>query len=108
MKIKKLIRTNEEWKNFITPQQYNILREKGIEEGFESGNWHHNEEKGKYYCIACGNLLFLSEDKYASGTGWPSFTKTTSEESIESMGMDFNQGVEIRCKRCEWACRTYF
>ena len=99
--IKKLIKPDEEWKKILTTPQYNILREKGTEHAFEKGNWQDNKKKGKYSCVACNHLLFLSDDKFDSGTGWPSFTKPANEDSLEHNELDFNNGIEVACKKCE-------
>lgn len=90
------------WKEKLTPEQYRILREKGTEEPF-SGELSDNKEKGTYYCAACGEPLFSSEDKFDSGTGWPSFTKPVSEESIdeeEDNSLPFQPRVEVKCSKC--------
>ena len=68
-----VVKTNEEWKKVLTPEQYHILREKGTERAF-SGKYDKNHEHGVYRCAACGLDLYRSEEKFDSGTGWPSFT----------------------------------
>ena len=100
--IQKLIKTNEEWKKILTPLQYQILREGGTEMAF-TGELLNNKEKGFYYCVACDNKLFSSETKFDSGTGWPSFYETVSEEAViiippKGGGLD---GSEVLCARCE-------
>ncbi len=92
---------NNDWKNKLTPEQYHILREKGTEQPF-SGKYVHHKEKGVYKCAACGNELFLSDTKFDSGTGWPSFTDPMNKENIileedTRLGM---KRTEVRCKRC--------
>ena len=98
--IQKIIKSNEEWEKILSSQQYHILREKGTEHAFEEGNWQDNKKKGKYHCVACNHLLFLSDDKFDSGTGWPSFTKSANRESLDHNDLDFNNGIEVACKKC--------
>lgn len=98
----KVIKTNEEWKKILSPNQYYITREEGTESPFTKGNFNDNHEKGIYYCISCKNPLFSSLKKFDSGTGWPSFWQTYSSKSIHkstdnSLGM---QRDEISCQRC--------
>lgn len=98
----KIIKSNNEWKNILTSEQYHILREKGTEPAF-SGEYLTNKEKGIYVCAACSNPLFSSNAKYSSGTGWPSFYKPISDKNIikkedYSLGM---KRVEVQCAVCE-------
>ena len=88
------------WKKKLTPEQYNILREKGTEAPF-SGKFYKNFENGMYECAGCGNPLFSSETKFDSDCGWPSFDKSL-EGNVEfhndnSFGM---RRVEVVCKNC--------
>lgn len=69
----KIEKTEEEWKETLTPQQYHILREKGTERPF-TGEYADTHDDGMYRCAGCGNPLFSSDTKYESGSGWPSFT----------------------------------
>jgi peptide-methionine (R)-S-oxide reductase len=96
-----ITKTETEWKKELTPEQYDILREKGTERAF-TGKLLKNKEKGVYTCGACGNELFSSEHKYDSGTGWPSFWDAIDEGAIKlvedtTFGM---KRVEIVCGRC--------
>ena len=68
-----VVKSNEEWKKLLTPEQFHILREKGTERAF-TGKYDKNHEHGIYRCAACGLDLYRSEDKFESGTCWPSFT----------------------------------
>jgi peptide-methionine (R)-S-oxide reductase len=102
-KIKKfeITKTDEEWKQELTPEQFHVLREKGTEYAF-SGEYYLNKKKGIYLCAACGNELFSSDTKYDSGSGWPSFYKPISKEHVlqvkdRSMGM---VRIEVVCARC--------
>lgn len=100
--ITKVIKSKEEWKKVLTPQQYYITREEGTETPYSKGNFSDNHEKGMYYCVCCNNPLFSSVTKFDSGTGWPSFWKAYSTKSIQlktdtSLGMERS---EVSCKRC--------
>jgi len=91
----------DEWKEKLTLEQYRVLREKGTEPPF-CGIYWNNKRKGKYYCAGCGTLLFSSDSKFESGTGWPSFFApakkgTVKEVPDESIGM---ARVEIVCAKC--------
>lgn len=96
-----IIKTNEEWKKILTPDQYHIMREKGTERPF-SYFLYENKEKGTYYCIACNNPLYSSTTKFNSGTGWPSFWQAYSKKSI-NVSSDNSHGMsreEVTCARC--------
>ena len=97
----KVTKSEEEWKEQLTPDQYRITREKGTERPF-TGIYYRFKGKGKYQCVACGNELFSSEAKYESGSGWPSFWAPISEERIETE-VDSSHGMirtEVVCDRC--------
>lgn len=92
---------SDEWKDKLTPEQYKILREKGTEAPF-SGTLLHNDKSGDYTCGACGNVVFKSDTKFDSGSGWPSFydvanTKAVKLEEDASLGM---HRVEVMCANC--------
>jgi peptide-methionine (R)-S-oxide reductase len=96
----KILKTEEEWKNELTPEQYLIMRQKGTEAPF-TGEYVYTKETGMYTCVACGNQLFSSNTKFDSNTGWPSFDSSIPG-SIEirpdnSMGMS---RTEVVCARC--------
>ena len=98
MKVKK---TDEEWKRLLTPQQYEILRNKGTEPAF-TGEYVDNHENGMYSCAACGNILFDSGTKFESGSGWPSFYDVATKGNVilqddSSHGM---QRTEVVCANC--------
>lgn len=92
---------DEEWKEKLTAEEFEILRKKGTEAAF-SGKYVHWNATGKYLCKACGNELFSSADKFDSGSGWPSFFDVVSNDNIE-LDEDHNQmmkRIEVSCSRC--------
>ena len=94
-------KTEKEWKSKLTPEQYQVLREKGTEPPF-SGNLLYNKEKGIYMCGGCGAELFSSDTKFDSGTGWPSFFAPIPGAPIREQ-TDASQGMartEIVCGKC--------
>ncbi len=96
-----VVKTNEEWKKILTPEQYHILREKGTERPF-SGKYDKNHEHGVYRCAACGLDLYRSEEKYDSGTGWPSFTAPIAASNVLTRPDNsfFSHRTEVLCPRC--------
>jgi len=98
---KRIVKTDEEWKQELTPEQYEICIGKKTEYPF-SGKYVNSKEKGIYICTCCKNELFDSNDKFESGTGWPSFTRPIDDESIEDH-QDLSHGMqrtEVVCKKC--------
>jgi peptide-methionine (R)-S-oxide reductase len=98
----KIVRSEEEWREQLTPEQFWIMRHKGTERPF-TGQYYHFKGEGRYRCAACGNELFDSETKYESGSGWPSFWAAISEENVETE-RDTSHGMvrtEVLCSRCE-------
>ena len=99
--MKKINITEDKWKKLLTDEQYKILRKKATEPPF-TGKYLYNKEKGIYQCAGCKSPLFLSDTKFNSGTGWPSFNKTISEDSIDKK-LDLSRGIkrtEVLCKKC--------
>jgi peptide-methionine (R)-S-oxide reductase len=99
--IQAVVKTNEEWKKSLAPEQYHILREKGTERAF-TGKYDKNHEHGVYRCAGCGLDLYRSEEKYDSGTGWPSFTAPIAPENVRTRPDNgiFSQRTEVLCPRC--------
>ncbi|MEX0968726.1 MAG: peptide-methionine (R)-S-oxide reductase MsrB [Bacteroidia bacterium] len=96
-----VVKSEDEWKKVLTPEQYKITRQGGTEPPFKNEYWD-NHEKGLYKCVACGLPLFDSEAKFESGTGWPSFFKPVEQENVQ-VKKDYNLGMvreEVRCNRC--------
>lgn len=95
-------KTNDEWKQELTPLQYHVTREKGTEPAF-SGTYYNHKQAGVYSCIGCGKKLFSSEHKYDSGSGWPSFDRSIDSTSVE-MHSDSSHGMqrtEVVCSTCD-------
>lgn len=100
--MQKVDKSEDQWREELSPEAYHVTREKGTERAF-TGKYWDNKEKGLYRCVACGQPLFVSETKYDSGSGWPSFWKPESEENVTterdlSLGMS---RTEVICSRCE-------
>ena len=98
----KINKSDQEWQEELTPDQYRVLREKGTERAF-TGEYYDKKEKGVYACAACGQELFTSDTKYDSGSGWPSFYAPISEDKVDEE-RDTTHGMirtEVLCSRCE-------
>lgn len=98
----KVRKTEEEWKQQLTPEQFNVTRKKGTERAF-TGEYHNNKQKGVYKCICCGTELFSSETKFDSGTGWPSFWAPSHQNNVreESDVSFFMRRTEVVCAVCD-------
>jgi peptide-methionine (R)-S-oxide reductase len=99
--MSKVVKTDDEWRKILTPEQFHVLREKGTERAF-SGSYWRSHDHAMYVCAACGQELFSSEAKFDSGTGWPSFWEPVRAANVEtesdrSLGMT---RTEVRCSRC--------
>ena len=95
-------KSDEEWKKKLTREQYSILREKETEPAF-TGKLLKNKETGMYVCTGCGNQLFISDTKFESGTGWPSFYDVANSNAVE-LKTDYSHGMartEVICKKCK-------
>lgn len=94
-------RTDEEWRRELTEEEYHILRQKGTEPAFSSP-LHNEKRDGVYLCAGCGQALFNSENKFDSGTGWPSFYQPIDEDAVETAPDNslFISRTEVLCSRC--------
>jgi len=101
MIIKKILKTEEEWKKILTPLQYQIMRNKDTEKPFTC--IMEDKGRGTYFCAACGLPLFRTEKKYDSHTGWPSYFEPVDHDHIEEIPDDslFINRTEVICARCE-------
>ena len=98
----KIKKSEKEWQSLLDPETYYITREKGTERAF-SGEYHNSKDNGVYSCICCSQNLFDSDDKFDSGTGWPSYSKPATEgavftETDQTFGMT---RTEVLCSKCD-------
>jgi peptide-methionine (R)-S-oxide reductase len=97
----KLVKSDAEWRKILTPEQFHVLREKGTERAF-TGAYYASHDRALYVCAACGKELFRSDEKFDSGSGWPSFWAPIGDESVDTES-DSSHGMvrtEVRCSRC--------
>jgi len=97
----KVEKSAEEWRRTLTPDQYRVLREKGTERAFSGALWD-DHQPGSFLCAGCGSQLFRAEDKFESGTGWPSFTRPADARAVASErdASHSMERVEVHCRRC--------
>jgi peptide-methionine (R)-S-oxide reductase len=98
----KIEKNEGEWREQLSPEEYQVTRQAGTEPAF-TGRYWDDKTKGKYLCVCCGEELFSSDDKFESGSGWPSFTRASKDGNVDEHS-DTAHGmtrVEIRCQRCE-------
>ena len=98
----KIVKSEQAWREQLTPEEYHVAREHGTERAF-TGRYWDTKTKGTYACVCCGQPLFDSTTKYDSGTGWPSFTAPKDEAAVETRDDDsmFMRRTEVLCSRCE-------
>ncbi len=100
--MEKVNKSEEEWRNELSADQYRILREKGTERAW-TGALLDNKDSGMYECSGCGNPLFASDTKFDSGSGWPSFFAPLSKDAVK-LTMDTSHGMtrtEVTCAKCD-------
>ena len=97
----KVTKSDAEWREELTPEQYEVLRQKGTERPF-TGVYNDCKDPGVYRCAACGAELFRSDDKFDSGTGWPSFTRPATDDNVEASEdrSFFMRRTEVLCSTC--------
>ena len=95
-------KSEKEWQQELSPEQFHVLREKGTERAF-TGAFYDTKTPGTYRCAGCGSELFSSDDKYDSGTGWPSFTRPVAEDRVrnEEDNSLFQRRTEVLCATCD-------
>ena len=97
----RVVKTDGEWREMLSPEQYEVLRHKGTDRPF-TGRYVHEERSGTYRCAGCGAELFSSDTKFESGTGWPSFTEPADRANVELLD-DYSYGmhrIEVNCAAC--------
>ena len=100
--VDKVVKTDEEWRKILTPEQYRVMRQAGTERAF-TGKYHDHEGKGIYRCAGCGAELFRSAEKFDSGCGWPSYWLPAAGDAVTTRP-DHSHGMvrtEVRCARCD-------
>jgi peptide-methionine (R)-S-oxide reductase len=100
--VNKVQKTDQEWQQQLTPEQFKVTRKKGTERAF-TGEYHDNKKPGIYRCVCCDAELFSSDTKYDSGTGWPSFWAPSNEQNIgyEDDRSLFMRRTEVLCAQCD-------
>ena len=98
----KVVKSDAEWRETLTPEQYQVTRQCGTEPAF-TGKYHDHKAKGTYRCVGCGNPLFRSDAKFDSATGWPSYWQPASDKAIAERTdkSHFMTRTEVRCSRCD-------
>lgn len=100
--VEKVHKSDDEWRQQLTPEQFEVTRHAGTERAF-TGKYWNNHERGIYRCICCSTALFSSDTKFESGTGWPSFYQPIAKENVTT-GSDDSIGMlrtEVRCSKCD-------
>ena len=98
----KVVKSEAEWREQLTPEQYNVTRRHGTERAF-TGEYWNTKTPGTYVCVCCGQPLFDADTKYDSGTGWPSFWAPRDDEAVatKSDRSLFMRRTEVLCSRCD-------
>jgi peptide-methionine (R)-S-oxide reductase len=102
VKVEKIEKTDAEWRQELSSEEYAVARKKGTERAFTGRYWDHHED-GTYRCVCCGAPLFRSDEKFDSGCGWPSFFAPAAEENVrtESDRSFFMERTEVLCSQCD-------
>jgi peptide-methionine (R)-S-oxide reductase len=102
IEVEKIVKPDAEWRKELSPDEYAVTRKKGTEPAF-TGRYWNNHADGMYRCACCGTALFRSDEKFDSGTGWPSFTAPAAAENVETETDNsfFMQRTEVLCSKCD-------
>jgi peptide-methionine (R)-S-oxide reductase len=102
IQVNKVVKSDAEWQKELTPEEFAVARRKGTERAF-SGRYWNNHETGMYRCVCCGTPLFRSQEKFESGTGWPSFWAPAAQENVATETDDslYMRRVEVMCSKCD-------
>jgi len=100
--VNKIEKPDSDWQKELTPEEFAVTRKKGTERAF-TGRYWNNHEAGMYRCVCCGTPLFRSQEKFDSGTGWPSFTAPAAQENVATESDDslFMRRTEVMCSKCD-------
>ena len=99
--VKQVVKSEEEWRKELAPDEFAVTRKAGTERAF-TGRYWNNHDPGLYRCVCCGTALFRSEEKFESGSGWPSFWAPAAQENVSTQKDDslFMERIEVLCKKC--------
>jgi peptide-methionine (R)-S-oxide reductase len=100
--MQKIVKTDAEWQKELSPEEFSVARKRGTERAF-TGRYWNNHDAGLYACVCCGSVLFRSQEKFDSGTGWPSFWAPAAEQNVRT-GADnsmFMERTEVLCSKCD-------
>jgi peptide-methionine (R)-S-oxide reductase len=102
VEVSKIVKSDTEWQQDLTPEEFAVARKKGTERAF-TGQYWNNHEEGVYRCVCCGTALFRSDEKFESGTGWPSFWAPAAKENVATEDDDslFMRRTEVLCAKCD-------
>ena len=102
VRVRKIMKTDAEWREILSPEEFAVTRQKGTELAFANRHWN-NHEVGVYRCVCCGSAVFRSQEKFESGTGWPSFWAPIAEQNIrtETDTSLLMERVEVLCAKCD-------
>ena len=102
VRVRKIMKTDAEWREILSPEEFAVTRQKGTEFAFANRYWN-NHEVGVYRCVCCGSAVFRSQEKFESGTGWPSFWAPIAEQNIRTATdmSFFMERVEVLCAKCD-------